>query len=59
VADAQEARKLDPRRWLALTVVLVAGFMDLLDVTIVNVAIPTVLRDLHQKCPLIWDDRAC
>lgn len=35
-----------PRRWLALTVVLVAGFMDLLDVTIVNVAIPSILHDL-------------
>jgi EmrB/QacA subfamily drug resistance transporter len=31
---------------LALVVVLVAGFMDLLDVTIVNVAIPTILKDL-------------
>jgi EmrB/QacA subfamily drug resistance transporter len=39
--------KLDPRRWLALVVLLVAGFMDLLDVTIVNVAIPSMLRDLH------------
>lgn len=38
---------LDPRRWLALTVVLVAGFMDLLDVTIVNVAVPSILKDLH------------
>jgi EmrB/QacA subfamily drug resistance transporter len=37
----------NPRRWLALTVVLVAGFMDLLDVTIVNVAIPSILRDLE------------
>ena len=31
---------------MALVVVLAAGFMDLLDVTIVNVAIPTILRDL-------------
>jgi len=37
----------DRRRWLALVVVLVAGFMDLLDVTIVNVAIPVILRDLR------------
>jgi MFS family permease len=36
----------DRWRWLALVVVLVAGFMDLLDVTIVNVAIPTILKDL-------------
>ncbi|WP_433680529.1 MFS transporter [Nocardia sp. CA-119907] len=36
----------DRRRWLALVVLLVAGFMDLLDVTIVNVALPTIQRDL-------------
>ena len=30
------------RRWLALTVLLAAGFMDLLDTTIVNVAIPSI-----------------
>lgn len=39
--------ELDPRRWLALAVILFAGFMDLLDMTIVNVAIPSILRDLH------------
>lgn len=37
----------DPRRWIALVIVLVAGFMDLLDVTIVNVAVPSILKDLH------------
>jgi EmrB/QacA subfamily drug resistance transporter len=41
-----ETRAVDRRRWLALTVVLVAAFMDLLDVTIVNVAVPSILRDL-------------
>jgi EmrB/QacA subfamily drug resistance transporter len=40
---------LDRRRWLALIVVLVAGFMDLLDVTIVNVAIPSILKDLKAE----------
>src|SRR5262249_39289309 len=38
---------LDPRRWAALVVILVAGVMDLLDVTIVNVAAPSILRDLQ------------
>lgn len=37
----------DPRRWRALWVTLVAGFMSLLDVTIVAVALPTVQHDLH------------
>jgi MFS family permease len=36
----------DPLRWFALVVILIAGFMDLLDVTIVNVAVPSILTDL-------------
>ena len=32
----------DPRRWRALSVCLVAGFMSLLDVSIVNVALPSI-----------------
>lgn len=43
------------RRWIALVVVLVAGFMDLLDTTIVNVAIPSIQRDLGaQYAQLEW-----
>ncbi|MFN4211277.1 MAG: DHA2 family efflux MFS transporter permease subunit [Devosia sp.] len=34
----------DPRRWLALFVLLIANFMNLIDVTIVNVALPS-MRD--------------
>jgi EmrB/QacA subfamily drug resistance transporter len=37
----------DPHRWLALTVVLIASFMDLLDIAIVNVAIPSIQRNLN------------
>ncbi|SFK34054.1 MFS transporter [Cellulomonas sp. KH9] len=36
----------DPRRWKALTVCLAAGFMTLLDVSIVNVALPSVKEAL-------------
>ncbi len=36
----------DPRRWRALAVSLVAAFMALLDVSIVNVALPSVERGL-------------
>ncbi|CAM5315851.1 MFS transporter [Streptomyces purpurascens] len=48
-ASAQEAAgyKPDPRRWRALWVTLVAGFMSLLDVSIVVVALPSVQRGLH------------
>ncbi|MFG2370900.1 MFS transporter [Streptomyces sp. NPDC048504] len=35
----------DRRRWFALAIVMTAAFMDLVDVTIVNVAIPSIQRD--------------
>ena len=38
---------LDPRRWLTLFILLLAGFMNLLDVSIVNIAVPSIQRDLH------------
>ncbi|WIX88871.1 MFS transporter [Amycolatopsis sp. DG1A-15b] len=37
----------DPRRWKALAVSLTAGFMGLLDVSIVNVALPSMQSGLH------------
>ncbi|WP_405486867.1 MFS transporter [Nocardia sp. NBC_00511] len=45
--DTDNTPPLDPRRWIAFAVVLAAGFMDLLDVTIVNVAVPSIQRDLN------------
>jgi EmrB/QacA subfamily drug resistance transporter len=44
--NADAPPTLDPRRWIAFAVVLAAGFMDLLDVTIVNVAVPSIQTDL-------------
>jgi EmrB/QacA subfamily drug resistance transporter len=37
----------EPRRWPALLICLVAGFMTLLDVSIVTVALPSMERGLH------------
>ena len=37
----------DPHRWQALTVVCVAFFMTVLDVSIVNVALPSIKNSLH------------
>ncbi|EKX68849.1 drug resistance MFS transporter, drug:H+ antiporter-2 (14 Spanner) (DHA2) family protein [Streptomyces ipomoeae 91-03] len=34
----------DRRRWIALAIVMTAAFMDLVDVTIVNIAIPSIER---------------
>ncbi|WP_405608391.1 MFS transporter [Streptomyces sp. NBC_00076] len=50
-ADATQGA--DPRRWKALWVTLVAGFMSLLDVTIVAVALPSMQRALHASAPAI------
>jgi EmrB/QacA subfamily drug resistance transporter len=37
----------DPRRWLTLVILLLAAFMNLLDISIVNIAIPSIQRSLH------------
>src|SRR5215471_15778750 len=37
----------DPRRWLTPIILLLAAFMNLLDVSIVNIAIPSIQRDLN------------
>jgi EmrB/QacA subfamily drug resistance transporter len=37
----------DPRRWQALAIVCAAFFMTVLDVSIVNVALPSIGRSLH------------
>src|SRR3954451_19448367 len=35
-----------PKRWLAAVVMIGAAMMDLIDLTVVNVALPTIQRDL-------------
>src|SRR5215475_4628710 len=35
-----------PRRWLAAVAMMIAVLMDMIDVTIVNVALPTIRHDL-------------
>src|SRR5205814_4104283 len=35
-----------PHRWLAAVAIMIAVLMDMIDVTIVNVALPTIRRDL-------------
>src|SRR5215471_10383559 len=42
-----QEEQLDPRRWLALAAVMTALFMVLLDVSIVNVAIPAIRQNLQ------------
>jgi EmrB/QacA subfamily drug resistance transporter len=45
----------DRRRWVTLAVVCLAQMMVVLDVTIVNVALPSIQRDLHfSQANLSW-----
>src|SRR5947199_2582772 len=43
---ADVPRGADPKRWRALWVTLVVGFMTLLDVSIVSVALPSIQHDV-------------
>src|SRR5438445_12764618 len=45
--ESSPHRAPDPHRWQALTLVCVAMFMTVLDVSIVNVALPTIKTALN------------
>ena len=46
---------LDPRRWWALVLLCLAQFMVILDITVVNVALPTIGTDLQlDRTSLTW-----
>ena len=47
VTGGQSTQAGYPRRWLAAIVMIVGALMDMIDVTIVNVALPSIRRDLH------------
>src|SRR5271165_544861 len=46
-AGSESARKRERRRWIALAVLCLGQLMMVLDATIVNVALPSIQRDLH------------
>ena len=52
-ASDATAYEPDPRRWRVLAVSLVVGFMSLLDVTIVNVAVPSIRAGLDTSAATI------
>ncbi|MFF7146182.1 MFS transporter [Streptomyces nodosus] len=39
--------RYSPKRWLALAVTLLAVLMDMVDATVINVALPSLREDLH------------
>jgi EmrB/QacA subfamily drug resistance transporter len=45
----------DPHRWVTLAVVIMSAFIIVLDNSVLNVAIPTILREFHTTLPsLQW-----
>jgi len=47
--------RIQPGQWVILAVTIVAAFIVVLDNTVLNVAIPTIMRDLHTRLPsLQW-----
>ncbi|WP_235834742.1 MFS transporter [Actinomadura logoneensis] len=53
--DAPPGAAPDPRRWRALALLSAAQFMLVLDVTVINVALPDVGADLHLgRTALTW-----
>src|ERR1700751_5263472 len=47
IAGTSDGQERDRRRWWILSVLVLAQFMVVLDVAIVNVALPTIKNDLH------------
>src|SRR6185437_8454578 len=46
-AGRRAARRGGRGGWLAAAVLIIGALMDMIDLTIVNVALPTIRRDLH------------
>jgi EmrB/QacA subfamily drug resistance transporter len=54
-AKAEIERKRERRRWIALAVLCLGQLMMVLDATIVNVALPSIQRELHfTQANLTW-----
>src|SRR5919206_4942263 len=47
IPSVPQAKPISSRQWLALAVLVAAQFMVVLDVAIVNVALPTIKTHLH------------
>src|SRR5438034_10115087 len=47
MGDGGGGELVDPRRWKALFVLALVQFMIIIDITVVNVALPSIQRALH------------
>jgi EmrB/QacA subfamily drug resistance transporter len=47
ISSSEPAEVLDPHRWFVLGLLAIAEFVVILDATVINVALPSISRDLH------------
>jgi EmrB/QacA subfamily drug resistance transporter len=48
---AGHEEELDPGRWFTLVIAITAAFIVVIDTSVLNVSIPTIVRDLHTTLP--------
>ena len=48
-----DTEHLDPRRWITLAIILMAVLIAALDATVLNVAIPTILKEFDTTLPAL------
>jgi EmrB/QacA subfamily drug resistance transporter len=53
VRSAGEPEKLDPGRWITLVIAITGAFIVVLDNSVLNVSIPTIVRELHTTLPSV------
>ena len=55
MGDGGDGLGVDPRRWKALFVLALVQFMIIIDITVVNVALPSdpALLALHRRLPRV------
>lgn len=53
VAHDGEPEALDPARWVTLVIAITAAFIVVLDNTVLNVSIPTIVRELDTTLPSV------
>lgn len=48
---AEPSERAQPGQWVTLGIAIIASFIVVLDNIVLNVSIPTMLRDLHTTLP--------
>src|ERR1700709_1892422 len=51
--SSSSVSQLDPRRWITLVIIMMSVLVGALDTSILNVALPTILREFHTNLPAL------